>query len=80
VSIAPLQGQAGASLVAHVMLSEYDDHLPLYRQQQQFLRLGVNFARETLCDWVEKWAEWLQAIAREMNSELLALTWFSVQA
>lgn len=78
VSIAPLppqlieQGQAGASLVAHVMLSKYDDHLPLYRQQQQFLRLGVNFARQTLCDWVEKGADWLQAIVREMDRELLA--------
>jgi transposase len=78
VSIAPLppqvieQGQAGASLVAHVMLSKYDDHLPLYRQQQQFLRLGVNFSRQTLCDWVEKGAEWLQAIVREMSRELLA--------
>ncbi len=78
VSIAPLppqvieQGQAGASLVAHVILSKFDDHLPLYRQQQQFLRLGVNFARQTLCDWVEKGAQWLQAIVREMNRELLA--------
>lgn len=78
VSIAPLppqvieQGQAGASLVAHVLLSKYDDHLPLYRQQQQFLRLGVNFARQTLCDWVDKGAQWLQAIVHEMNRELLA--------
>src|SRR5579859_2652606 len=78
VSIAALppqlieQGQAGASLVAHVLLSKYDDHLPLYRQQEQFLRLGVNFARQTLCDWVEKGAEWLQAIVREINRELLA--------
>jgi transposase len=78
VSIAPLpaqvieQGQAGASLVAHVILSKYDDHLPLYRQQQQFSRLGVNFARQTLCDWVEQGAQWLQALVREMNRELLA--------
>lgn len=78
VSIAPLppqlieQGHAAASLVAHVLLSKYDDHLPLYRQQQQFLRLGVNFARQTLCDWVDKGAQWLQAIVREMNRELLA--------
>jgi len=77
VSIAPLppqvieQGRAGASLIAHVILSKYDDHLPLYRQQQQFLRLGVNFARQTLCDWVEKGADWLQAIVREMKTELL---------
>ena len=77
VSIAPLppsvieQGQPGASLVAHVILSKYDDHLPLYRQEQQFARLGVNFPRQTLCDWVEKGAQWLQAIVREMKRELL---------
>jgi transposase len=77
VSIAALpptviaQGQPGPGLVAHVLLSKYDDHLPLYRQQQQFARLGVNFPRQTLCDWVEKGAEWLQAIVREMKGELL---------
>jgi transposase len=53
-------------------LSKYDDHLPLYRQQQQFERLGVNFPRQTLCDWTEKWAAWLQPIVREMKRELLA--------
>lgn len=78
VSIAPMppsvvpQGQPGPGLVAHVMLSKYDDHLPLYRQQQQFARLGVNFPRQTLCDWIAKGAEWLQPIAREMKRELLA--------
>ena len=78
VSVAPLppqviaQGQAGASLVAHVMLSKFDDHLPLYRQQQQFERLGLNFPKSTLGDWVEKGAEWLQPVVREMKRELLS--------
>lgn len=78
VSIAPLppsvidQGRPGPGLVAHVLLSKYDDHLPLYRQQQQLARLGVDFARQTLCDWVEKGADWLQPIVREMKRELLA--------
>jgi len=78
VSLAPLppsvidQGQPGPGLLAHVLLSKYDDHLPLYRQQQQLARLGVDFARQTLCDWVEKGAEWLQPIVREMKRELLA--------
>lgn len=78
VSIAPLppqligQGKAGASLVAHLVLSKFDDHLPLYRQQQQFERMGVHFPRQTLCDWVETGAAWLQAIVREMKRELLA--------
>jgi transposase len=84
VSIAPLpptviaQGRAGASLVAHILLSKYDDHLPLYRQQQQLARLGVDFPRQSLCDWVEKGAEWLQPIVREMKRELLAQDYVQV--
>lgn len=84
VSIAPLppqvveQGRAGASLIAHVILSKYDDHLPLYRQQQQFERLGVYFPRQTLCDWVEHGAQWLRPLVREMKRELLAGTYLQV--
>ena len=78
VSIAPLppqvieQGQAGASLVAQVILNKFDNHMPLYRQQQEFARLGLNFPRQTLAGWVEKGAHWLQAIVRELKRELLA--------
>ena len=78
VSIAPLppqvieQGKAGASLVAQVILNKFDNHMPLYRQQQEFARLGLNFPRQTLADWVEKGAHWLQAIVTEMKRELLA--------
>jgi transposase len=84
VSIAPLppqlieQGRAGASLVAHVLLSKYDDHLPLYRQEQQLARLGVNICRQTLSDWVEHGARWLQPIVREMKRELLAGSYLQV--
>ena len=77
VSIAPLppmvvaQGQPGASLLAHVLLSKFVDHLPLYRQQQQLGRLGVHFAKSTLGDWVEQAAVLLQPIEREMKRQLL---------
>ena len=77
VSIAPLppsvvtQGQPGAGLVAYVLLCKFVDHLPLYRQQQMFARLGVNFPRSTLGDWVEQGALWLQPLVREMKRQLL---------
>ena len=70
-SVVP-QGQPGPGLVAHVVLTKFDDHVPLYRQQQQFERLGVNFPRQTLGDWVEAGARWLQPLVREMKRELLA--------
>lgn len=78
VSIAPLpptpveKGYPGPGLIAQVMLAKYDDHLPLYRQEQQFRRLGVNFPRQMLCNWVEHGATWLQPVVRQMKSELLA--------
>jgi transposase len=78
VAIAPLpptpveKGYPGPGLVAQVMLAKYDDHLPLYRQEQQFARLGVNFPRQMLCDWVEHGARWLQLVVGQMKTELLA--------
>lgn len=39
---------------------------------EPFARLGANFPRPTLCDWIEKGAEWLQPIVRERKRELLA--------
>ena len=43
---------AGAGLLAHVLVSKYADHLPLYRQAQIFAREGVPLERSTLADWV----------------------------
>jgi transposase len=36
--------------VAHVLVSKYADHLPLYRQSQIFARQGVMLDRSTLAD------------------------------
>jgi hypothetical protein len=58
--------------MAQVILSKYDDHVPLFRQEQQFARLGVHFPRQMLCDWVEHGARWLQPLVRQMKQELLA--------
>ena len=38
--------------IAHVLVSKYADHLPLYRQSQMLARSGVTVDRGTLADWV----------------------------
>jgi transposase len=38
--------------VAHVLVSKFADHLPLYRQAQIYARQGVALDRSTLADWV----------------------------
>src|SRR6266571_1199118 len=41
------RGRAGAGLLAHIVVSKYDDHLPLYRQAEIFAREGVSLETST---------------------------------
>lgn len=43
---------AGPGLLAHMVVSKYCDHLPLYRQSQIYARAGVQLDRATLAEWV----------------------------
>ena len=43
---------AAPSLVAHTIVSKYQDHLPLYRQEKIWQRLGVEIPRNTVCGWI----------------------------
>ncbi len=46
------RGYAGPGLLAHVIVSKYCDHLPLYRQSQIYARSGLELDRATLAEWV----------------------------
>jgi transposase len=46
------RGMASAGLLAHVLVSKYADHLPLYRQAQIYAREGVALERSTMAEWV----------------------------
>lgn len=79
IVIAPLparlieKGLPGAGLLTQVVVSKYEDHLPLYRQEKIYReRHGVNLSRQTLCGWVEAAADWLSPIYREMKAAMLA--------
>jgi transposase len=62
------KGLATPALLAHVLVSKYCDHLPLYRQSQILARQGVELDRSTLANWVGGacwWLEPLQALLAE---------------
>ena len=42
---------ATPGLLAHVLTGKFVDHLPFYRQEKIFARLGVDIGRATLCNW-----------------------------
>lgn len=47
------RGLAAAGLLAHVLVSKYCDHLPLYRQSGIYARSGVQIDRSTMAGWVD---------------------------
>lgn len=53
---------ATAGLLAHVIVSKFKDHLPLYRQERIFQRMGVDIARNTLSLWMIKAAQLLTVL------------------
>ena len=66
------RGRAGASLLAHIVVSKYDDHLPLYRQAEIFARDGVNLETSTLSGWVGSTAVALAPLVDALAADILA--------
>ena len=66
------RGRPGPGLLAHVLVSKYGDHLPLYRQSQIFERDGVDLDRSTLSDWVGKTTALLEPLADAIGRHVLA--------
>jgi transposase len=63
---------AAPGLLAHILVSKYCDHLPLYRQEQIFARRHqVHLPRQTLVRWVELAADWLQPIYEHIRTGVL---------
>jgi transposase len=59
-------------LLAHVLISKYCDHLPLYRQADIYTRRhGVPLPRQTLARWVELAADWLRPIYEQIRTGVL---------
>lgn len=60
--------------VAHVLVSKYADHLPLYRQAQIYARQGVNLDRSTLADWVGRGAWHLRPVHERLLEHIRSST------
>lgn len=66
------RGRPGPGLLAHVLVSKYADHLPLYRQSEIYEREGLGLERSTLADWTGKCAALLEPLADAIGRHVLA--------
>lgn len=77
VRIAPVAPQiipksiVSPGLLAHVLTGKFVDHLPFYRQEKMFERLGVDIGRATLCNWAMKAAEACVPLSNLIRDEIL---------
>jgi transposase len=66
------RGLAGPGLLAHVLVSKYADHLPLYRQAEIYERVGVELDRATLAGWVGGASRLLAPLVEALRRYVLA--------
>lgn len=58
------------TMVAHVLVAKYADHLPLYRQAQIMSRQGIDLDRSTLAGWVGRAAFELRPVFNALIIDL----------
>jgi transposase len=66
------RGMAGPGLLAHVLVSKYADHLPLYRQTEIYAREGVDLERSTLADWVGSTSKLLEPLNEALRQHVMS--------
>jgi transposase len=66
------RGIAGPGLLAHVLVSKYCDHLPLYRQSQIYAREGVDLDRSTLAEWVGGTSRLLKPLVETLRRHVMS--------
>src|ERR1700688_845571 len=66
------RGLAGPGLLAHVLVSKYADHLPLYRQSEIYAREGVDLDRSTLAKWVGESSSLLAPLVEVLRRYVLS--------
>src|SRR5271166_4791542 len=66
------RGRATPGTLAHLLVSKYCDHLPLYRQSEIFAREGLELDRSTLGDWVGQAAWLLDPVVAKIRQHVFA--------
>jgi transposase len=67
-----LGSMAGPNLLAHVLVSKFDDHLPLYRQHEIFARMGADIPESTLVGWCGRAMKTLSPLIERIEADIMA--------
>lgn len=65
------RSNAGASMLAHITVSKFIDHLPFYRQIQMFKRQELYISQSTMSDWFSSMCKVIELLYEELQKEVL---------
>jgi transposase len=66
------KGIAAPGLIAHVAAGKYLNHLPLYRQEAEFERMGVPIVRSTMAGWFGELEVLIEPLVQRLMEKLTA--------
>ncbi len=82
--IAPLpnmpiaKSYVGASLLSHLMVSKYIDHLPIYRQLQMFTRQKIIIEDNTVNNWFKQGCNLIEPLFEAHERQVLSTKYLGV--
>jgi transposase len=65
------KGLPGPGLCSYVILSKFGDHLPLYREEDMFSRMGWTIRRSTICGWLYELGVLVEPLVLRMKQLVL---------
>ncbi len=69
----PIPGSmAGPNLLAHILVSKFDDHLPLCRQHEIFERMGADIPESTLVGWCGRAMKTLSPLIERLEADVMS--------
>jgi hypothetical protein len=72
------RSNAGSSLLAHLLVSKYQDHLPFYRQIEIFRRQGLSLAPATINGWFTAGVDLLEPLYDTLRKRVLASDYIQI--
>ena len=68
----------GASLLSHLMVSKYIDHLPIYRQLQMFARQKITIEDNTVNNWFKQGCNLIRPLFEAHQRQVLSTKYLGV--
>lgn len=65
------RSMAGPSLLAFILVSKFDDHLPLYRLHEIFDRMGADIPDTTMVDWCGRAMKTLAPLIQRIEASVM---------